>query len=311
LRIEPSIIAEDATSVVCRLIAPPEATLGIYTLRIIGQAQAGDATLSSVARVQPLVDRQLINVDLIKYALREDQRRLPPTLTDRMALQITPPAPFDVELPSPSIVLPRFQQADLAIATTRTAGFESPITFAVAGGQLGDEAEDRHRVFARLPAAMPGQSQVVGTLHSRILSNEAKVRVDLSATAEHQGRMITLVRAFELDLKPAFDVAIEPAQVSLDPGGSIKLKLSASRLPSFAGPIGVNFNPVPGLTLPETVTLAAGGESAEIELAIPLDFAPRKFKLRYQGTGVVNKFEEETRPKDLDIEVKKPEAVKK
>ena len=31
-----------------------------------------------VVHTQPLIDRQIINVDLIPYGLREDQRRLPP-----------------------------------------------------------------------------------------------------------------------------------------------------------------------------------------------------------------------------------------
>ena len=35
-----------------------------------------------------------MNVDLIPIALREDQKRLPPSLADRFAVQVTPPAPF-------------------------------------------------------------------------------------------------------------------------------------------------------------------------------------------------------------------------
>jgi len=58
-----------------------------------------------LVRTHPLIDKQIINVDLIPHALREDQRRLPPSLTDRFALQVTPPAPFKVELPEKLLTL--------------------------------------------------------------------------------------------------------------------------------------------------------------------------------------------------------------
>ena len=41
---------------------------------------------------QYLIDRKVVNVDLIPIALREDQTRLPSSLTDRFALQITSPS---------------------------------------------------------------------------------------------------------------------------------------------------------------------------------------------------------------------------
>ena len=41
---------------------------------------------------------------------------MPPTLTNRIALLITRPAPFDFQTAEPVVVLPRFLEADLQIA---------------------------------------------------------------------------------------------------------------------------------------------------------------------------------------------------
>ena len=58
--------------------------LGVYTLQILAHASVANASgSSSLVTTRPLIDRQIVNVDLIPHALREDQRRLPPGLTDR------------------------------------------------------------------------------------------------------------------------------------------------------------------------------------------------------------------------------------
>ena len=65
---------------------------GVYHQRVTGQ---------------PLVDRQVVNVDLIKIALRDNQRYLPPSVKDRLVLQVTPPIPFGVDFAEQSAILPR------------------------------------------------------------------------------------------------------------------------------------------------------------------------------------------------------------
>ena len=84
-----------------------------------------------------------MNPDLIPFALREDQRRLPPALADRLALQVVPGGPFDFELPRNIVELARYQHAEIPIVTTRQLGFEEAITFQAKGGQLADTSEGR------------------------------------------------------------------------------------------------------------------------------------------------------------------------
>src|SRR5207245_1830728 len=137
-------------------------------------------------------------VDLIQYALREDQRRLPPSLTDRLAVMITVPAPFTMELPERQVTLARYQHADVPILTTRVLGFDGPITFTARGGQLADKSEGRTRVYAEFPRATPAQMKVTGSIYSRILTNLGTNRIEVSGTGVFKGRRVTLTRTFNL-----------------------------------------------------------------------------------------------------------------
>ena len=61
---------------------------------------------------------------------------LPPTLTDRIAILVTPPSPYTFELPDRLVVLPRYLETTFRLETTRLAGFDAPITFVARGGTL-------------------------------------------------------------------------------------------------------------------------------------------------------------------------------
>src|SRR5262249_8687076 len=74
VKLEPTTIPEVVTSLLCKLTAAGDAPQGIYTLAIDAKAQAGETTIITRVVVQPMVDKQLVNVDLIKIALRDNQR---------------------------------------------------------------------------------------------------------------------------------------------------------------------------------------------------------------------------------------------
>src|SRR5262249_4292567 len=78
----PTEIGEGVNAVVCKLAAAPDAPPGLHTLQILARPAAMPGAPPTLVRTRPLIDRQMVNVDLIPYALREDQRRLPPSLTD-------------------------------------------------------------------------------------------------------------------------------------------------------------------------------------------------------------------------------------
>jgi hypothetical protein len=258
-----------------------------------------------------MVDRQLLNVDLIPYTLREDQRRLPPSVHDRFALQITEPAPFTVELAEPTVTLARYQQAAIPLVTTRQPGFDAPISFTARGGQLADKEEGRTRVYAEFPTATAKELKVNGSVHSRILSNLGKTRIEVLASAVHNGRKITLIRIFELEIRTAFTVAAPPAPLKLAPGEAGKVRLTVDRAKTFAGPVMVKLSPQTGLVLPELVTIPSGETGVDIEIHVNKDVMPGRLSVQLSGTADVDGFEEEQRGGRIDVEVPKPEAPKK
>ena len=309
MTIEPPVIPAGATEFVGHLQTTTATPEGIFNLQVLGTATAeGAPPLQAELRTRPMIDRQLRNVDLILYALREDQVNLPPSLTNQLAVMVTPPAPFQVALPEPLINLTRLQTADFPIVTTRNAGFTAPITFTVKGGQIGVETEERNQVYARFTPATVEQPQATGTFFNRILTQLNKHRVDLTASAMVDGQRINLTRTFTLDVRAAFQPTYEPAQLSTAPGGTVRVKILANRVATFDGPLTFTLGPSNGFKYPETVELPRGQDSVEVELQANPQLNPGRYDIRMQVAGFVNKYEESLNLSNLQIEIKKPDT---
>ena len=310
--LEPTTIPEGANSLDCKLHAADNVSLGLSSLRVVARTKAGEQEITAALIVQPLVDRQQINVDLIKHALRENQRWLPATVTHSIALQIVPAVPFTVELAAAELILPRYQQATATIVTTRETGFAKPITFTALGGQCGEERQGRKQVFARIPAATTEQASVPALFISRSLANDVSERIDVTAVAKQGDRTITLQRSLQLTVKPGFEVTLDPPPpTTLPPGSKFNVRLALQRLPPFSGPVNIEVQPIAGLQLPEQLTIAADAASTEFEVVIPDDFRQGRHRFRFTATGQVGNFQEEPRPKEFDLEVKAPPMEKK
>ena len=258
-----------------------------------------------------MIDHQEVNVDLIRHALRENQRILPPSLTDTIALYVTPAAPFTFDLPDAAVTLARYQHADFPIVATRSAGFDGPIAFSTRGGPVGKKSQLRIQVYTEIPDATSSQPNPTAQIFARNLAQVAKSRIDVDATATHQGRKVTLTRSFQLDLKTAFEVTAEAGQITLEPGESQTVRLSVHRVDTFKGAVTVEPSRVNGLELPETVTIPTGESSIEFTIKVPADYRPGRFNIRLPSTGQVEKFQEETQGSQLQIEVKAKPAAKK
>lgn len=307
--LEPALISEGATEFVGRLSAATSTAEGLFTLQVVGTGTVeGGPPVQAVARTKPLVDRQLKNVDLIPYALREDQQLLPPSLTNQIAVMVTPPTPFNIELPAGLVSLTRFQTADFPIVTTRQPGFSAPITFAVKGGQIGNEAEERNQVYARFTPATAEQLQASGTFFNRINTQLNKHRVDLTATAEVDGHRVNVIRSFTLDVRSAFQPTYEQPQATVEPGGTYRFKILANRVPTFDGSLTFTLGPHSGFKFPETVELPKGQPSVDVELKVDPQLNAGRHDLRIQVAGFVNKYEESINIPNLSVEVKKPDG---
>lgn len=306
-KLEPAVIPESENGILCKLSATGEVPLGLYQLELNGTGRAGETVITSPVVTHPLVDRQLVNVDLIKHALRDNQRWLPPSITDKLAVQITPPTPFNVELASSNVTLPRYQQANVHLQISRIAGFKDEISFLATGTQqLGQESQGRRQVFARFPTATSDMPAVTGTIHSRSQANEGTERVDIRAMARQGTRSIQLERSVMLAIKPAFEMEVEPAKLTLAPGGMATVKFMAMRLPSFSGEVKITSSTPLGIAIPESMVIPADKSSVEIEVKVEATLKPGNQRIRFVATAPVNGFQEEPRAKDLEIEIKEP-----
>lgn len=303
--LKPTTIPAGENIMLCKLRATSDAPLGLHTLTIAVKAQAGETSLESQVVFQPLIDKQHINQDLQKTALRENQRWLPPSVPSQFALQITPAIPYQVEPEEALVTLPRYHQTALKIQTPRSGEFEGNITFSAAGGQLGEEAQGRRQVFGRFPVATGHDAFIQATFHSRSQAQELKERIDIVSQGQVGKRNVTLTRSIMLQVKPSFEIEVTPVQATLLPGEKVTIKLTANRLPSFTEVIEVKPTTNMLLQLPEMLTIPAAG-SVEFEIVVPADFKPRRDKVRFLATGLVNGFLEEPRQKELDLEVKAP-----
>jgi hypothetical protein len=299
----PNEIPAGAAALVCKLSAGATTPLGLHSLRIL--ARAGADAPKVVVRTRPLVDRQLLNVDLIPYSLREDQRRLPPSVGDRLALLVTEAAPFTVELAEPTVTLPRYQQAAIPLVLTRKSGFDAPITFTARGGQLADKNEGRTRVYAEFAVAKAGDAKVSGSVHSRILTNLGKTRIEVLASAATADRTITLIRTFELEIRTAFTVEVPQAPLKLAPGDSAKVRLTVHRVKTFAGPVALTLETAAGLEFPSMVVVLRGESGVEVEVKASKDAAPGRRGIQFQATADVDGFEEEQRGTRIEIDAVK------
>ncbi|HEY1191738.1 MAG TPA: hypothetical protein VGE74_29165 [Gemmata sp.] len=307
VRLTPQVISDTEPALVCRLEAGAAAPLGVHTVQIVGES-SGEKFL---IRTRPLIDKKYQNVDLIPIALREDQMRLPPALTDRFAVQITPPSPFTFELPETEVTLPRYQTAPIPVTTTRSDGFDGPIAFTAVGGQLADKNEGRTRVYAEFPELTAQQLTAQGVVVSKILSNIGRARIEVSATGTHRGRRVTLVRTFDLNLSYAYVLSSATPKVALLPGESAKVRYTLTRAKSFDGAVTLHLSAVPGLDAPEKVTIPKGEAAVEFVVKALPDAQPRKQNWQLTATGEVSGFEEEQRAAPVEIEIKKVESPKK
>ncbi|WP_020471940.1 hypothetical protein [Zavarzinella formosa] len=315
MTLTPEVIPAGKNAIVCRLGASSSTPVGMNTLRLTAEETLPDKkTRDIIVRTQPLIDRQLHNVDLIPIGLREDQRRLPPGVTDRLAVQVTPPSPFDFD-PAEEVTLPRYQTCNVPLTIRRTGNASGELTFTAKGGQLGPKTEGRTRVYAEFPTAKPGETAISGQIRSLILTNLAKSRIDVTVTGHDGDRRICLTRPFELNVTTAFTVNPEPAMPKtpplIQPGETATLTLKCERLKSFTGPVTVRFNTNGNFEMPETVSFAAGQTTATVPVKARLDTGNGRHRLDFHATAQVDGYEEEYRNSAGEVEVKKAEPPKK
>jgi hypothetical protein len=283
---------------------------GLYSVQVVARAKTDSGERDTLAATFPLIDRLPSGRGPHgePFELREDQRRLPPTLTDRIAILVTPRSPYTFELPDRSVVLPRYLEATFRLETARAAGFDAPITFAARGGTLDRLNLQKPRVVAEIAPATPQGKTVAGVLRSGVNSELRKHRVTVTAHAVDGDRSIDLTRTFELRIRVAYQPSADPPRLEVQAGKSATVAIRANRISPFSGPITIRPSVDAGWALPSSVEIPAGGDCAELKVVVPPGTKPGAYRVALPGSARVGKFDEPATGQPLEVVVVAPKG---
>jgi hypothetical protein len=283
---------------------------GLYSVQVVARMTTDGHEHATLATTLPLVDRLPSGRGPHgePFELREDQRRLPPTLTDRIAILVTPPSPYTFELPDRLVILPRYLQATFRLETTRAAGFDAPITFVARGGTLDRLNLQKPRVVADIPSATRGRTTVDGVLQSGVNSELRKHRVTVTAHAIDDDRSVDLTRTFELQIRVSYEPSAEPPRLEIQAGKSATVAIRANRISPFDGPITMRPSGGAAWGLPSALEIPAGVDRAELKVTVQPGTRPGVYPIALPGSARVGKFDEPASGKPLEVVVVAPKG---
>jgi hypothetical protein len=303
-------IREGETDVVNAIQVAEGVPEGLYSVQVLARMEGEGAERTTLATTLPLIDRLPIGHGPHgePFELREDQRRLPPTLTDRVAVLVTSPSPFTFELPDRVVVVPRYLEAPFRIETTRIDGFDGSITFTARGGTLDPLRLRKPRVVPQIPLATRGHPNVSGVLRSGVESELVKHRVTVTAHASHDGRDIDLTRTFDLQTKVAYEPSADPQRIEVAAGKAATIAILANRLAPFRAPIAIHPSGEASWNLPQVVEIAESADRAELKIAVPVGTKPGMYRISIPGSARVSKFDEAVTGRPIEVVVIAPKG---
>jgi hypothetical protein len=305
-----ALIAAGETEVDNAIVVADSVPEGLYSVQVMARIQAGGRQRTTTATTLPLIDRLPSGRGPHgePFELREDQRRLPPSLTDRIAILVTPPWPYTFELPDRLVTLPRYLETTFRLETTRAPGFDAPITFVARGGTLEPLRLQKPRVKAEMPPATRDRPTVAGMLRSGVNSELRRHRVVVTAHSSHQGRAIDLTRTFELKVQVAYEPSGQQQRVEVRAGESASVSIHANRLAPFVGPIAIRPSGDAGLILPALVLIPERVDHATMKIAVPPSTKPGVHHVALRGSARVSKFDEVVAGKPIEVVVVAPKG---
>jgi hypothetical protein len=260
--------APNQPAVTLFLSARPETPPGPYNIRLRGSAVVGGQTLIHDVNLRTLLSQEFGG---LTYP--------PPQLYSQVgvAALAKPPftlaARFDHAEASPGLPAP------VTITATRAAGFLDEIALEPVGlppnvaPALKNIAKRQNEIQVQLN---PAANAPLGTFSISFMGKAKFQNRDFSFTVQPISLVVTL----------PFELHVEPAAVTLPPGGKAKIKVTAVRRAGYQGPVAVELRNLPANVSAAKGTIAAGQSSLEIELAAAANAAPvSKTDVHVQGTA--------------------------
>lgn len=312
MRLERTEFPPGERSLSAMLHVAPETREGVYTLQVFAQGADSESARGpqTVARTFPLIDRLPTGRGPHgePFELRENQQRLPPSLTDRIAVVVLPQAPYEFDIEPKLVTLPRYVETSFDIKTTFRDAIDGEVSFVARGGTLEPNRLQKPTTKSQIPNASVERSVVTTRLTSGVNTPIKKHRVTVTGTAKYRGRSVFLTRVFELQTKVAFAPKVEPQKIELTPGATTKLRISANRLAPYDGAFTIKLKVPNGLQIEESVEFGTGTSEAELELRIPADTKPGKYSITLSASARIDKFSEQADGGKVVVTVKAKDA---
>ena len=232
---------------------------GPHLARVVGTATIEGKPVTQVASARAVLSTAIMNA--LPYP--------PLDLNTHVALGVVNKAPFSlaVKMSVPEAVpgLP----TTVTITATRDPGFMDEITInpplnlppGVGPPKVPNIAKDKSEVSFPLDL----NAKVPMGDYAILFSGKAKTK---------EGELTAAAPPLNVALGPPFELKVEPATLSLNPGDKAKLKITATRRGGYKGPIAVELRKLPAGVTGGKGMIAADQSAADLDLAVDAKAAP-------------------------------------
>lgn len=266
-------------------------------VKLVGVGKLKDKTYRSTASIETALQASL---NAATFS--------PPQLSDDFAVAAAPAAQYSLRVEPPRVTFGRDLTAKVKVIATRSKDFNEAITLAVANLDDGSK---------KPPSSLPGgvtaavkpipagknEVEIVLTANSKAPLSEF-TSVFTGTLKKGKASHAAVTPAFGVTLTTTLGITLDVGDGKLNPGETLKAKVSLTRNPAFAAPVAVTFQNLPKGVTAAKATIPGDKSEAEIVLTAAKDAAPATVKnLIAEGNATIGKvkFNAKSRPRSLTV----------
>src|SRR5262249_33996565 len=237
------------------ITADPGLAAGVYPVVIEGMATINGKPVVVRANTRVPLGQALANLPF------------PPRgLLSQAVGAVTEKPPFTLALKLDAVERLRGSPAEIIVTATRSPGCTEEIALTAVGLPAN--------VASTLKTIPKDQSEVKAQLTPAANAALGKFLVSVTGKTKHQNNDYTvLAPPAELVLVPPFELKVEPAPLKLAPGDRAQLKVTATRMAGYQGPIALEVRNLPAKVTATKTTIEMGKSEVEIEVMAAADAA--------------------------------------
>jgi hypothetical protein len=242
------------------ILARADMPMGAYQFHIVGKATVDGKPVAQTAGAKGMAVQSLNG---LPYP--------PMHLQTYVALAVKEKAPFSLAIKIDPPEGAPGTAAKVTITATRDAAFDDEITLAPPTGLPATIPPPK-----TVPAIAKGKTETSFPLDLNAKTPLGEYFVLVTAKTKFQGKEYSgAAPPLLLVLGLPFDLQVEPATISLSPGGKAKVKVTAVRKAGYKGPIALDVRNLPaGVTAAKAPIIPADKNDIEVEIAADAKAAP-------------------------------------